>query len=67
MVEIRNLSVNKRRTLIERLNKVMTDEFNIDQKSINGFWDTFTIGAKIVKEQMIECQEKKIRWQKEKA
>lgn len=45
MVEIKQMSIKRRKALIDRINEVMENEFGIEQESINGFWGVFMAGA----------------------
>jgi len=45
MGSFKHLSLKRRKVLIQRINKIMKNDFGINQESINGFWETFAAGA----------------------
>ena len=44
MVKMCELSINARGLLMDDINKVMTDTYNVDQESVNEFWEAFALG-----------------------
>lgn len=44
MVKMCELSINARGLLMDDINKVMTDTYNVDRESVKEFWEAFALG-----------------------
>ena len=49
MTGIQELSLNRRKMMLQRIEDIMKDEFGIDQKSVNEFWQIFLVGTEQAK------------------
>ena len=47
MVQLCELSIFDRGLLVKGINTIMKSGYNVDQKSINEFWETLSIGAEV--------------------